>query len=165
MRLTQISVVLVVSSLVFSCGAPDFTGQPHLPDQQLIENLKAHRPEFEKLVVMILEDKTLTRVDEDWTQPKDFDQKRIAEYRRLFQVVGTPRGFSAPTTREPIEFIASSQGWVAHGSSKGYLYADKCPEYIGKTVESLDGISLVQRPAGSGCRHIDGKWYLYFTSD
>ena len=57
---------------------------------------------------MIFEDKNLTRVDEDWTEPKDFDQKRIAEYRKVFQVIGVPRGFSAPVSREQIEFIASA---------------------------------------------------------
>jgi len=144
---------------------PDFSGQPHLPDKQLIENFHTHRAEFEKLVAMVLEDRNLTRVDETWTEPQDFSAQRIAEYRKLDKAIGIPRGLSAPISREQIEFIASAQGWVAHGSTKGYLYGEKCPGYIGETVESLDGMSLAERPSGSGCRHIEGKWYLYFVSD
>ena len=165
MRLAQLSVLLLVAALLLSCNVPDFSGQRPLPDKRLIENFEAHRAEFEKVVAMILEDKNLTRVDEDWFDPAEFDQQRVAQYRKLFQVIGTRRGFSAPVGRDQIEFIASAQGWVAHGSSKGYLYAEKCPAYIGQTVESLDGMSLGPRPSGSGCRHIDGKWYLYFVSD
>jgi hypothetical protein len=165
LRLARMVILFLIVALLSSCTVPDFSGQPHLSDKQLIENFEFHRAEFEKLVAMILEDKNLTRVDEDWTEPKDFDQERIAEYRKVFQVIGTPRGFSAPVSREQIEFIASAQGWVAHGSSKGYLYGEKCPAHIGKTVESLDEMSLAKRPSGSACRHVEGKWFLYFISD
>ena len=106
MRLAQMLVLLFVAGLLFSCNVADSSGQSHVPDKDLIENFEIHRAEFEKLVAMIFEDKNLTRVDEDWTEPKDFDQKRIAEYRKVFQVIGVPRGFSAPVSREQIEFIA-----------------------------------------------------------
>lgn len=165
MRFFQTTILLLAVALFASCGFPDFSGQPHLPDERLIQNFQTHRAEFEKLVSMVLEDKVLTRVDEDWAEPKNLADSRIAEYRRLFKIVGTPRGLSAPVSRESIEFIASSQGWAVHGSDKGYLYAEKCPDYYGKTLASLDAISLAERPVGSGCRHIEGKWYLYFQGD
>src|SRR5689334_24230798 len=58
-------IVAVVSSI------PDFSGQPHLSDEVLIAKFNAHRAEFEKLLAMVLENKGLTRVDEDWTEPRD----------------------------------------------------------------------------------------------
>lgn len=165
MRFLQTLTLFLLITFFASCNFPDFAGQPHLPDEQLIKNFQTHRAEFEKLVAMVLEDKNLTRVDEDWTQPENLPAARVAEYRRLFRIVGTPRGVVARIDRETIEFWASSQGWVAHGSSKGYLYADKCPSRDGKTEESLDEMSLAERPYGFGCRHIEGKWYLYFEGD
>jgi hypothetical protein len=165
MRFPQTTILLLSVALFASCNFPDFSGQPHLPDEQLIENFKTHRAEFEKLVAMVLEDKSLTRVDEDWTQPENLANLRVAEYRQLFKVVGTPRGVSARLNRESIEFIASSQGWAVHGSSKGYLYSEKTPEYYGKPIDGLDEISLAERPYGSGYRHIEGNWYLYFGGD
>jgi hypothetical protein len=52
---------------------------------------------------------------------------------------------------------------MTHGSSKGYIYGDDCSD--GKMLESLDEMSSAERPYGSGCRHIEGKWYLYFYGD
>lgn len=165
MRFLQTTILLLSAALFASCDFPDFSGQQHLPDAQLIENFKNHRAEFEKLVALVLEDKTLTRVDDDWTDPKNLADTRVAEYRRLFKIVGTPRGVSSPLSREFIEFMASSQGWAVHGSSKGYLYAEKCSAQFGKTLAILDEMSSAKRPVGSGCRHIEGKWYLYFQGD
>lgn len=119
---------------------------------------------------MILQDRQLTRVDRDWTEPREpstigVTSARIDEYRRLFKKLGIKSGFSAPQNREHIELVASTQGWVSHGSEKGYLYADKRPDYLGGMVDELDQYSSKQRPIGSGCRHIEGNWYLYFYGD
>lgn len=163
--LVQATTLLLAMAFFAACDMPDLAGQPHLPDKQLIENFRIHRAEFEKLVAMIVEDKGLTRVDDNWTEPASYDAARVAEYRKLFKIVGTQRGVSATVDREAIEFIASSQGFVTHGSAKGYLYAKKCPFQLGKTVESLDEMSSGERPTGSGCHHIEGQWYLYFQGD
>lgn len=167
---TILLISCLVVLLVFGqagCDASD-NEQPHLPDKELIANFNAHKADFEKLVSMVLEDKDLTRVDDDWTSPRDpqtigVSPERIAEYRQMFAKLGLPRGFSATVDKTRIEFIASSQGYVTHGSSKGYLYGDK--SFSGEVVESLDEMSLAKRPFGSGCRHIEGKWYLYFNGD
>jgi len=164
MKVSQISILFLAIIFITSCKAVErfvLSEQSHLPDAELIENLKTHRAEFEKLVVMISEDKNLKRVDSDWTDPKDFSPERTAEYRKLFRVAGIPRGFYAghENSQVQIRFLASSQGFVTHGSSKGYIYGDECSD--GKMLESLDQISSAERPYGSGCRHIEGKWYLY----
>lgn len=153
---------------ITSCKAVErfvLSEQAHLPDAELIENFKTHRAEFEKLVAMISEDKNLKRVDSDWTDPKDFSPERTAEYRKLFRVAGIPRGFYAgyEDNQVQIRFLASLQGFMTHGSSKGYIYGDECSD--GKTLESLDEMSSAERPYGSGCRHIESKWYLYFYGD
>ena len=164
----QITILFLAIMLFTSCKAVEriiLSEQAHLPDAKLIENFKTHRAEFEKLVAMISEDKNLKRVDSDWTDPKDFSPERTAEYRKLFRAAGIPRGFYAwhENNEVQIRFLASSQGFVTHGSSKGYVYDDECSD--GEILESLDEISLAERPFGSGCRLIEDKWYLYFEGD
>lgn len=163
-RVSYFFALSVLVSLLVGCKDP-FEGQPHLPDDQLIANFQAHKPEFERLRLMILEDKGLTRVDVDWTQPNDpttigVTPERIAEYRRLFTQLGLARGFSA--YRHDIEFLASCQGWVASGSSKGYLYKAKPPLTL---EDNLDQYSSQERAVGYGYRKIEGSWYLYFEAD
>lgn len=154
-------LMVVVMSSVF----PDVSGQPHQSDEELIANFNSHKAEFEKLLAMVLEDKMLSRVDENYTEPSDaqavgISQERIAEYRRLFRELGIARGFSAPDSRDYVEFISSSQGWVDSGSSKGYLYGTGQTQMA--LIDSLDKFSSQPRPRGSGRRRIEGKWSLYF---
>jgi hypothetical protein len=116
---------------------------------------------------MVLDDKRLTRVDEDWTAPEDpttigVTAERIAEYRALFKKLGLARGFSAGLDRREIELWASAQGWVAHGSHKGYVYTARVPESLDT---DLDQYSSRERPLGSGYRRIEGNRYLYFYGD
>jgi hypothetical protein len=152
--------------LLTGCSDP-FEGQPHLSDSQLIAAFQTHKPDFERLRTMILEDKGLTRVDDDWTVPTDpqtigITVQRIAEYRKLFQKLGIARGFSAYEDRHEIEFWASAQGWVAHGSHKGYVYASAIPAPI---LESLDSLAAQKGNVGYGYKHIEDNWYLSYYGD
>jgi hypothetical protein len=154
--------------IYFTLSFPDFnTGQPHQSDAQMIANFQKYKSDFERLRQMILEDKGLTRVDDNWTEPRDpltigIKSERIAQYRRMFQQLGIPRGFSATAERDRIEFIASAQGWVASGSSKCYVYLKTRPDEL---LDDLDKLSLQEKPFGTGYRHIEGDWYLYFYGD
>ena len=149
-----------------------FTGGdiPHKSDEELIANFHSHRPEFDRLLQMINEDQGLLRVDDSWTSPENpqavgISRERIDAYHGLFRRAGIPRGFSAFQTRDFIEFIASAQGLVVSGSSKGYLYATEPPPRL---VDDLDNY----RPQDKGLsrafpvfRHIEGNWYLFFEAD
>jgi hypothetical protein len=163
------AIVLFLFSFTFGlvgCKDP-FEGQPHLADDQLIGKFHEHRADFERLREMVLEDRGLTRVDDDWTAPSDpttigVTADRIAEYRLLFKKLGLARGFSAGLDRREIELLASAQGWVAHGSHKGYVYTVRVTESLDA---DLDHYSSQERPLGSGYRRIEGNWYLYFYGD
>ena len=41
----------------------------HKSDKDLIDNFRAHRSEFDRLLRMVMEDKSLYRVDYNWTEP------------------------------------------------------------------------------------------------
>jgi len=166
--LAALFIFISGASLIYlSIDFPDFSGQPHQPDRQMIANFQTHKTEFEYLRQMVTEDKWLTRVDDDWTEPRDPQTigilpDRIAKYRRIFHQLGIPRGISATAGRDRIEFIASSQGWVASGSSKSYVYLAKRPDEV---LDDLDSLSSLQKPFGIGYKHIEGNWYLYFYGD
>lgn len=131
---------------------------PHRPDAEMISNFNEHRQEFELIRTMAETDKEVSRIDENWTDPENLDPNKIAEYRRLFAVIGTPRGISK--YQERVELIASSLGWVASGSAKGYTYATNKPTN-GYFADSLDDPEVLTSQARY-IKHIDGNWYLFF---
>ena len=164
-----ISPLVTIVTLVY-VSIPDFDGEPHLADEELIGTFHSHQADFDRLLQMVLQNKQLTRVDDDWTEPRDpktigVSEERVAEYRKLFRVLGIKHGFSAPQNRDHVQFLASTRGWVSHGSEKGYLYAIVIPDHLGPVRDSLDQLGFGKRPIGSGCRHIQGNWYLYFSGD
>lgn len=134
---------------------------PHRPDVEMIRNFSQHRDEFEYVRTLAMADENLRRVDEDWSDPRNLNTEKATEYRRLFKVIGTPRGISKYGGSGRIEFLASSMGWVASGSTKGYLYVEgKPPE--GNRVDSLDDVSILRDLDVDYLKPIEGKWYLYF---
>ncbi len=141
--------------------SPFFEEQDHQPDEVLITNFREHRVEFEQLKAMVIRDDLMTRVDDNWTNPTNLASDQVTEYRRLFKVVGTPRGISSPVGRERIQFIASSQGWVASGSSKGYLYLRNAPRSK-DLLNNLDDYNAMRELDKPFLRHIEGNWYLFF---
>jgi hypothetical protein len=116
---------------------------------------------------MVLTDKGLERVDEDWTSPENpqtlgISNQRIDEYRKLFRKVGVPRGFSAYGERNIIEFISSAQGLGISGSSKSYVYAKAPPN---NQQENLDEYRKNGEATYPVYKHIEGNWYLCFEAD
>ncbi|CAN5498102.1 hypothetical protein BH10ACI3_BH10ACI3_08860 [soil metagenome] len=158
------ALVLVVGSFL-ACGIYSFMASPFLgeeiddqPDAVLINNFHSQKAEFEQLREMVIQDQTMSRVDNDWTDPSTFDTTRVAEYRRLFKVIGTPRGVIA-YDRERIRLISSSHGWFSSGSTKGYLYLKKPPKNL---ADSLDNYGWHTKMDTFAVRHIEGNWYLFF---
>ncbi len=134
---------------------------PHKSDAEMIRNFNEHRQEFEYVRTMAMADETLKRVDDNWCDPKNFNTDKVAEYRRLFKVIGTPRGISKYGGPGSIEFLASSLGWVMSGETKGYLYVEgNRPK--GELVVSLDDVSKLPEPDIDYFKPIEGNWYLYF---
>lgn len=139
---------------------PDFNDQQHLPDEVLIQNFYDHREEFEHLRLSLERDEFIHRIDDNWTDPPNIAREKVAEYRRLFSVIGTPRGIYNRRNPLRIEFWASTRGMVTSGSAKGYLYSEERPEEV---VDDLDKFHNGSRGLGSqGRRHIEGNWYLFF---
>src|SRR5436189_1408496 len=65
---------------------------PHKTDAEMIRSFNEHRQEFELIRSMLESQPEISRIDEDWTNPANLDPAKVAEYRNLFRVIGTPRG-------------------------------------------------------------------------
>ncbi len=155
-------IVVLAFAAYFIYTFPSFEDKyPHQSDEIMISRFHEQRAEFEQLKAMAVADDLMSRVDEDRTQPANLPADRVAEYRRLFKIAGTPRGVSKAPKLGLIEFIASSQGWVASGSSKGYIYS-KGKRPSGDFVDSLDDESKLRVLDKYYLRHIEDDWYLFF---
>jgi len=157
---------IVLFAFIYSIGKA-ITGQPHQSDQQMIENFQSHQQEFEELRAMLLQDKAISIIGEDWTDPPDpivvgVSKSRISEYRRIFKKINIAGGIRRYADDEGLELIASSQGYVVHGSSKSYVYSSEVP---GELSQNLDNMSSANHPLGQGYRRIQGNWYLKFYGD
>jgi len=149
----------VVAGLIYF-AFPETKDQEHLPDEVLIQNFHDHRTAFEQLRIMLERDDDIFRIDEDWTDPPEISQEKVGEYRRLFDVVGTRRGFYNRRNPLRIELIASARGWVTSGSTKGYVFLEEPPETLDPSLDRFHtGNGANDRAA---YRHIEGNWYLFF---
>jgi len=124
------------------------------------QNFRDHRSEFEQIRSMLERDENIFRIDDDWTDPTDLPAEKVQEYRHLFAILGTPRGFYNRRNPFRIELIASARGWVTSGSMKGYVYLTERPK---DTVSDLDRYHNGSgAKVDSALRHIEGNWYLFF---
>jgi len=159
----RFAIILILALAAFSFGGCLFESK-HATDEYMIANFKAHQSEFDQLLQMILSDKGLLRVDNDWTLPANpeavgVSQERISGYRKIFHRVGVPRGFSARESRDEIDFIATTKGLSVTGSAKGYTWLSKRPELV---IDNLDKYWSTDGKSFTAYRHIEGNWYLWF---
>jgi hypothetical protein len=102
----------------------EFAGRAHASDEEPIHNLEEHREQFQLVISMFREDGTGV-IHPTWMSPDNVvSSERWGEYRRLFRQLGLDGGVRGlrGDCAECLWFISTSQGFVTHGSSKGYLY-------------------------------------------
>lgn len=161
MRQALSGLLLVALPVVYGCSE-------HASDDQLLGNFEEHEKDFSRLVSMILVDKNLVVVADDWTNPEDprtvgVSNKRIQEYRTIFRRIGIPRGFTSFSTNPArIIFFAPRRGIVGSGSHKGYAYLEEKPDMV---VTDLDEYWAKMAGSFEAYRHIRGNWYLYCEVD
>jgi hypothetical protein len=136
---------------------------PHLSDDKLIANFHRNREKFEQLRKMVNQDIGLARITPDQIQlvnPESvgIGMPRIVEYRVLLKKVGVRGGISVSTDRKVVELTSTRRGFATHNSQKGYLYIDGSID--DQLIPDLDRFSASE--IGSGIRHIEGNWYLFF---
>jgi len=140
---------------------------PHKSDEELIANFQTHEAEFNQLLQMVMTDRLLHRVDDNWTDPQDpktisISDERIAAYRKMFRSLTIPRGFSANQDIGVVQFISSAQGLSVSGSSKSYVWLRNAPSGL---VDNIDTYRNTPGASYPVYRHITGNWYLEFDAD
>ena len=164
------SILLTVTvGLIFAlnCGG----GKAHPSDSVLEMNFHKHRADFQRLVSMSNEDRSVVRIgyefnwladDHSWprTGPeRGLSNERWDEYRSLFQEVGLECGLTRLEDRDVILFCASVTGMVPSGTRKGYAYSETP---LTPTTESLDTIPENLRDESIIYKSIAPNWYLYY---
>jgi hypothetical protein len=142
---------------------------PRPSDAELIARFTANRARIETLVAMMQVDRTLTRVDDNSTDPADpatvgISPERIAEYRRLLDEIGFSQGFFYDPQSGGVAFLAWATGFTGSGAAKSVLYRPENPTPL------VDDLDAYRPPEGQdhhilAYRHIEGQWYLQLDAD
>ena len=168
-------IFCVLICLLLGCD----TRNEHPKDNELMQNFQSHKDEFNQLLHMFQQDKSLGRVGIDFTRPTSFFEKcggqsgwdgkvieinedRLLEYRKMFSNLNLDRGIEGYCQKDQIFFYASSMGLGISGSSKGYVYSKKDPSPI---IDDLDKFAADAKTEFIVFRKIEGNWYLYEESN
>lgn len=164
-----IAASLALSALLLTSGC-SILGGTHRSDKDLIRNFELHREELEELVRMTIQDSKLRRVDDDWTDPENpadvgVGPARVAQYRAMMENAGITRGFAAYGEPGYVQFLASANGIVPSGSSKGYLHTTRTPEPLVENLDAYAGHDTRSSNSGAVYRRIEGDWYLFYEAN
>jgi hypothetical protein len=166
-RILIIFSALVLLEVVGGVGfvwyaSSDIREREHVSDEVLINNLESHTERYQRLIAMFREDHPVAVVHPDWISP-DYviTEDRWAEYQSLFDELELDAGMRA-WGESSIWFIATAQGLVTGGSSKGYMYK---PERHTPVFPSLDEIPKSLQANVKGYRKINDDWYIVLVWD
>ena len=159
----RLTFPLLLLATILMGGACKLSSHP--TDQELEERLRLNQSDFDKLVVMLAEDKDIVRLDDKFVfftekVNRDVPEERLRAYRDLFAKLGLERGFYRDKDNV-LRFIASARDVVA-SSEKSYIYSTTPPAPL---VDSLD--QVIERDQGDQkpvYKKLHGGWYLYYAS-
>ena len=149
-----------------NCG-----GKPHPSDSALEMNFHKHEMDFQRLVSMSNEDRSVVRIaddfnwlDDDHSWPRTGPERGLSKnrwdaYRSLFNDLGLKCGLTRPENSDIIVFCASATGIVTNGTDKGYAYSEA---ELTPTVESLDAVPEILKNQRIVYKSLASHWYLYY---
>lgn len=173
LKLLGIAALLSVAICVVLAAAFFLIAFPHKSppnEKQVIQNFNAHRAEFERLRIMLVEDKTLIRLATWGVQTSkamgtrenptaDFSVERYQQYLNLLRQVG---GLGA--NRDQADQPADVCIWIfASGWAGDTRHLDVCSEKEPppNQIASLDSFYRMPKPRKPVFRHIEENWYLW----
>lgn len=168
-RLKITALVLGLSVVVVIALAAWYISQPS--DDMLKDRFYAHRPEFEKLVVMANEDDRLFRIAPDFIGPEDgfadfkITETRWNEYRQLFHTTGVTTGISKDIQPARIYFPIYTRGIVPAGATKGIVYSQLPLNPDLKSLDEAPPNNLYEGPDHNHLlvyKQIEEHWYIYY---
>ena len=85
---------------------------PHKSDQELIANFKTNEAEFNQLLQMVMADKRLHRVDDNWTDPSD--PKTIGIPDERIAVIQCSARWISRAASPPTRMLVSLNSFLLH---------------------------------------------------
>ncbi|MGM0502227.1 MAG: hypothetical protein ACQERJ_06825 [Bacillota bacterium] len=164
MKGTRIILILICVGLVITAcsSAPS--------DETLINNFKENKSDFEKLIAMFKADQELEYISHNMISPHgSIGEPRKEKYIALFKKLNLEQ-MKSDDKKDDISISAYAAGLGISGSAKGYEYwGQPLPAHL-EVVENLDQAYQQERAKGEPLafykfRHLEGKWYLYYSVD
>ena len=167
-RLQLIIFLLLVGALGGACLYLRSSFQPP-GESKLIANFNGHRPAFERLREMVLEDQQLSyvaiwgvRIEESGViSPPPVGQvsiDRYNEYLALFGETGGRRAYRIDETLADVSIEMWVSGFGGDTRHVAICWLDREPA---NQVTSLEDFYDSPEPRDPVFRHIDGNWFLW----
>jgi hypothetical protein len=161
-------MVLTLAALL-SCSAQSGTSDKLPEDAELERKFTARRGDLYKLLSMATGDGAVRQMSFDhfWIRDaqgnqrqgseRDLPEKRQAEYRKLFQTIGLPAGFTWESSQLflPVKIVELN---AVDSLEKGFAYLQKSPSAV---LESLDNLDIGARRPHAAFKRLTGNWYIY----
>jgi hypothetical protein len=156
-------ILLVVLCCIGQVGRSiqDYTA-PQPSARKLQALFQAQQPAFTRLVVMMGEDVQVERLTRTWMLPTGtLSKQRWDEYRELCALLSLQGGIEHERATNKLVLIASLRALGNRGASTGYVYTPVPPQPL---VDNLDEVPHEDGQATTLYQHLDGDWYLFYTS-
>ncbi len=155
-HLTSVLFVVAFLLILISCSAPS--------DEEMINDFKKNKIEFEKLLIMLKNDQQLWVVTRTWVRPEKYydygiRHDRIEEYRAIMKNIGL-YGVGVNAERKSFYFDKWSSGGISiRASSKGYFYTEEIEPRLTTNLDTY--LSETDKRHYFIARKIDKNWYIY----
>lgn len=173
MKAINLKLMLVVLFALFAFACGYLGGVP--PDKTMEEKFRLHEADFNKLIMMIKEDKLLELTSEAaYLAPSDNNERgiktelsaeRMKEYRRLLRLAGARRVAAGKDQVFYLYVFEGDTGWIfSDYQIKSYVYSEIPRSPL---VDSLDRKSDLPNVDYliSAYKKIGNKWYLNFQGE
>ncbi len=168
---TQQYIFLTLTVTLALISALNCGGKTHPSDAVLEMNFHKHEADFQRLISMPNEDRSVVVIafdfnwladDHSWPRAgpeRGLSKDRWDSYRALFQELGLKCGLTRWEDSNIIALCSSAVGMVTSGTYKGYAYSEA---ELTPTAESLDAIPEILKNEPVDYKSIAPHWYLYY---
>lgn len=166
-RLALISLSIAAALIAFFLILVSVSSRPPKEDK-IVSEFRTHRASYERMRVMLLEDKGVEGVapwgiqlegSGLWKNPPDGGMPvgRYQEYLALLKEIGAGR---VGQDRDPLEvsFGIWRSGFAGDSRHVDVVWLEREPP---NTIISLDAFYQTDKPRRPSYVHIDGNWYIW----
>ena len=158
----------VVAAFIVSCSVVAFISDRPPKEEKILRDFRAHRASYERVRMMLSEDKSVEGVapwgiqldsSPVWKIPPDggMPVNRYQDYLALLKQIGASRVGQEGNPPE-VSFGVWGSGFGGDTRHVEVLWLEHEPL---NTVSSLDAFYRTDKPRHPAYVHIDGNWYIW----